>query len=297
MSARSTSRSARAQAQSPIGRGLAPVPPRRRVALSDRAAYGPVALDGEDAEQALVPLVQKLDFLQRALYAESTRALLVVLQGRDASGKDGLIQRVFGPLNSQGCIVSSFKRPTEPELAHDYLWRVHHAVPPRGTIGVFNRSHYEDVLAVRVHRLVPPEVWSKRFDHINAFEKMLSDSGVTILKFFLHVSRAEQKRRLLERLRDPEKNWKFQVGDLAERTRWNDYTSAYVDVLARTSTPGAPWFVVPADRKKVRDVLVAQTIVETLTRMAPRFPKADPEVVRLTKKWEKDEVAGRTELA
>ncbi len=257
------------------------------VVLTDATAAGPREPGGDDAERALAPLLEQLDRLQTALYAESKRALLIVLQGRDASGKDGLIRQVFGPLNSQGCVVSTFKRPTDHELAHDYLWRVHHSVPPRGTIGVFNRSHYEDVLAVRVHGLVPRNVWSKRYAQINAFEKMLSENGVTILKFMLHVSKSEQKKRLLERLHDPEKNWKFQAGDLAERRHWNAYTRAYRDALARTSTPWAPWFVVPADRKKLRDLLVARVVVNTLARMHPRFPSVSADVVRMTREWER----------
>jgi len=250
---------------------------------------GPRWLDGEDAERQMPALIERLDRLQRALYAESRRAVLVVLQGRDAAGKDGVIRSVFGPLNSQGCEVTSFKRPTPEELAHDYLWRIHRAVPARGVIGIFNRSHYEDVLAVRVHGLVPKAEWAKRYDQINAFERLLAENGVTILKFMLHVSKAEQKERLLARLHDPEKNWKFQVGDLEERKRWDDYTRAYTDALTRTSTRVAPWFVVPADRKKVRDFLIARTMVETMQRMAPRFPIVDPEVVRLTREWERRE--------
>ncbi len=268
---------------------LKPIKHDGRITLSDDDAMDADQPKGDEAEQQLIPLLERLDTLQTALYAESKQALLVVLQGRDASGKDGLIRSVFGPLNSQGCVVSTFKRPTEAELAHDYLWRVHQVVPPRGTIGVFNRSHYEDVLAVRVHKLVPERVWSMRFDQINHFEQMLVENGVTILKFLLHISRAEQKERLLARLSDPLKNWKFQVGDLEERKLWDDYTSAYEDVLARTSTASAPWYLVPADRKKSRDLLVAQAVVETLERMAPAFPTVDPAVLALTRQWERDQ--------
>lgn len=268
---------------------LEPIEPGTRVELTDAAAVDSREPRSDDAERQLVPLFERLETLQAALYAESKQALLVVLQGRDASGKDGLIRKVFGPLNSQGCVVSTFKRPTEPELAHDYLWRVHQVVPPRGTIGIFNRSHYEDVLAVRVHNLVPKDVWSQRFEQINQFEKMLTENRVTILKFCLHVSKAEQKERLLERLKDPLKNWKFQVGDLEERKLWDDYTKAYEDVLKRTSTPWAPWYLVPADRKKSRDVMVAATVVDALERMAPQFPKVDPEVLKLAREWKERE--------
>ncbi|MEQ1574381.1 MAG: PPK2 family polyphosphate kinase [Vicinamibacterales bacterium] len=267
---------------------LRPVKPSRRISLTDARAAESSEPGGDEAERQLVPILERLAKLQTALYAESKQALLVVLQGRDASGKDGLIRNVFGPLNSQGCVVSSFKRPTEPELAHDYLWRVHQVVPQKGTIGVFNRSHYEDVLAARVHNLVPKEAWSKRYEQINQFEKLLTENGVTVLKFLLHVSKAEQRKRLLERLNDPMKNWKFQVGDLEERTLWNQYTKAYEDVLARTSSAWAPWYLVPADRKKARDLRVAHTVVDTLERMAPRFPRVDPAVLELTRQWERD---------
>jgi PPK2 family polyphosphate:nucleotide phosphotransferase len=215
-----------------------------------------------------------MDRLQEALYAEGKRALLVVLQGMDTSGKDGTIRRVLGRLNPQGVILTSFKTPTSVELSHDFLWRVHLAVPSRGTIGVFNRSHYEDVLVVRVHGLVSEEVWRPRYEQINQFEKILSQNGLTILKFMLHISREEQRQRLLARLDDPEKYWKFSPGDLKERALWDAYTAAYEEMLERTSTPWAPWYVVPADRKPVRDVLVAEVILEALERLGPTFPPA-----------------------
>lgn len=272
---------------------LKPIKPGSKVKLKDRDAVDDDAPRSEAAEKALQPLLEKLEELQIALYAESKQALLIVLQGRDASGKDGLIRKVFGPLNSQGCVVSSFKRPTEYELAHDYLWRVHQVVPPRGTIGIFNRSHYEDVLVVRVHNLVPKSDWSRRYDQINDFERMLSDNGVRILKFFLHISQAEQQRRLIDRLNDPLKNWKFQVGDLDERERWDEYTRAYSDALKKCSTRWAPWYLVPADKKKTRDFLVAEAVVDTLERMNPKFPRVDPEVMRIARKWEQ-ETAGQS---
>jgi PPK2 family polyphosphate:nucleotide phosphotransferase len=219
---------------------LKPLKPGSRARLTDDTAVDDREPRGDDAQEQMAPLIERLVELQVALYAESKQALLVVLQGRDASGKDGLTRTVFGPLNSQGCVVSNFKRPTDYELARDYLYRVHHLVPPKGTIGIFNRSHYEDVLVVRVHGLVPKDVWSKRYEQINQFEKMLTENGVTILKFMLHISKDEQKQRLIDRLNDPLKNWKFQVGDLEERKRWADYTEAYEDALERTSTEWAP---------------------------------------------------------
>jgi PPK2 family polyphosphate:nucleotide phosphotransferase len=267
---------------------LDPIASGTRLPLDDHAADARDEPRGSDAETALTPLLERLTELQAALYAEARQALLVVLQGRDASGKDGVIRKVFGPVNSQGCQVSNFKKPTEYELARDYLWRVHQVVPSKGTIGVFNRSHYEDVLVVRVHQLVPRAVWARRYDHINAFERMLTDNGVTILKFFLHISRDEQKQRLLERVHDPLKNWKFQVGDLEERERWDDYTEAYRDVLSKCSTPCAPWYLVPADRNKTRDLLIAQVVVDTLERMKPEFPKVNPDVLKIARRWERE---------
>ena len=267
---------------------LKPVKPGTRIRLTDRNATDSREPRGEAADEQLAPYLERLVKLQAALYAESKQALLVVLQGRDASGKDGLTRRVFGPLNSQGCVVSNFKQPTGYELARDYLWRVHQVIPPKGTVGVFNRSHYEDVLVVRVHKIVPKEVWSQRFEQINAFEKMLTENGVTIVKFMLHISKGEQKRRLLDRIHDPLKNWKFQVGDLEERKSWADYTKAYEDVLRLTSTRWAPWHIVPADRKRTRDLLVARVIVDTLERMKPKFPKVDPGVLEIARRWERE---------
>ena len=272
---------------------LKPVKPGARIRLTDATATDGGEPHGKEADALLEPLLARLPALQAALYAESKQALLVVLQGRDAAGKDGVGRVVFGPLNSQGCVVSNFKGPTEYELARDYLWRVHQAVPPKGTIGVFNRSHYEDVLIARVHDLVPESVWSRRYDQINAFERMLSENGVTILKFFLHISRAEQQERLLERLHDPLKNWKFQAGDLEERKLWNAYTEAYRDVLEKCSTRWAPWYLVPADRKSTRNLLVARVVADALERMNPRFPRVDPEVLKIAREWERETAVKR----
>jgi PPK2 family polyphosphate:nucleotide phosphotransferase len=230
-------------------------------------------------ERRVERIGKELTQLQAALYAESRQSLLVVFQARDAGGKDGVVKRVFGPLNTQGHYVQSFGVPTELELGHDYLWRVHQHTPRKGYIGVFNRSHYEDVLVVRVEALVPEKVWRKRYRQINEFERHLSENGVTILKFFLHISHDEQKQRLLERLDDPSKNWKFKSGDLKVREKWDQYSEAYTDMLRRCSTRWAPWYVVPADDKRVRDYLVARTVLRTLRRMNPKFPPADPEVL------------------
>jgi PPK2 family polyphosphate:nucleotide phosphotransferase len=265
---------------------ITPVSPNAVPSLDDDSAAPPAGVPHRKSDLAprLAPLLEQLDRYQRALYAEGRRALLLVFQGRDTAGKDGVIRKVFGPLAPQGCVVSNFKRPSEEELAHDFLWRVHRRVPGYGTIGLFNRSHYEDVLVARVHRLVPKKVWEVRFRQINEFERHLSETGTTILKFFLHISRAEQLRRLRSRLEDPEKNWKFVPSDLDDRDRWDDYTDAYRDVLAECSPVRAPWFVVPSDDKDVRDYLVAGVVVVALEKMGPAFPKADPEVLAQAKR-------------
>jgi PPK2 family polyphosphate:nucleotide phosphotransferase len=262
---------------------LSPHPPGAAAALADADARLPEDLvpDRSELERELDQLTTHLDGLQRRLYAEGTRALLVVLQGRDASGKDGTLRRVFGPLDPLGVAATSFRAPTEEELRHDFLWRIHRAVPGRGTIGVFNRSHYEDVLVVRVRRLAPEAVWRPRYEQINLFERILVENGTRIVKFLLHISREEQRERLLARLGDPEKYWKFNAGDLEERRLWDEYTEAYREVLQRTSTQAAPWYVVPADSKRVRDVLVARTLVEMLERMNPRWPGPPPELEAL----------------
>jgi PPK2 family polyphosphate:nucleotide phosphotransferase len=252
-----------------------------RPRLGDRFARYPRDLGDSEALAAELPReLARTAGLQAALSAEGTRSLLIILQGRDASGKDGTVRHVIGGFNPQACSVTAFKRPSGLEMRHDYLWRVHQAVPPAGTVGVFNRSHYEDVLVPRVHHTISRDACKRRYREINAFERMLSDNGVTILKFFLHISRAEQTKRLLERLDNPRKNWKFDTQDLVERARWRDYTRAYVNALSRCSTPWAPWFVVPADDKTVRNWLVSRTITDTLKAMAPRFPRVDPAVLK-----------------
>ena len=215
----------------------------------------------------------RLSVLQYMLYAENRRALLVVLQGIDAGGKDGTIRHVMSGLNPQGVSVTPFKVPEGAERRHDYLWRIHNAVPEFGKLGIFNRSHYEDVLVVRVHNLVPKSVWSKRYDQINAFEQMLSESGVRIVKFLLYISKDEQAKRFRERLDDKTKNWKFSADDLKEREYWDQYIEAYDDMLRRCSTKHAPWYVIPANHKWFRNLAVSQIIVETLEDMDLKFPK------------------------
>src|SRR5215469_11841461 len=219
------------------------------------------------ANEILAKHQQRLFELQELLYADASHALLVVLQGLDAGGKDGTIRHIFTGVNPQGCQVTSFKEPTPEELRHDFLWRIHRAVPGRGMIGIFNRSHYEDVLVVRVHGMVPESVWSKRYAQINAFEESLAQNNVRILKFFLHVSNKEQKKRLEERIADPTKNWKISEDDYRERRHWKEYTRAYEDALTKCSTAAAPWFIIPANRKWVRNFAVSLIVVEALEAM------------------------------
>jgi PPK2 family polyphosphate:nucleotide phosphotransferase len=217
----------------------------------------------------------KLDALQELLYAEHKHKVLVVLQAMDTGGKDGTIRHVFEGVNPAGVRVASFKAPTPDELDHDYLWRIHNVVPAKGELVIFNRSHYEDVLVVRVHNIVPPEVWSKRFDQINEFERTLAENGTTILKFYLHIDLDEQKKRLQDRLDDPSKHWKFRLGDLAERKLWPDYMHAYEDVLSKTSTEYAPWYIVPANRKWFRDLLISSVLVDTLEGLKMKYPESE----------------------
>jgi PPK2 family polyphosphate:nucleotide phosphotransferase len=251
----------------------------RNIAADDIGTY----TSREDAEKDLARDLERMFELQNRLYAENRRAVLVILQGMDAAGKDGTISHVFRGLNPQGVQVAVFGAPSTEELRHDYLWRIHRAVPRHGNIGIFNRSHYEDVLAVRVRALVPKSIWSRRFEQINEFERMLSETGTTILKFYLHVSKREQRKRLGERLHDPNKNWKFAQSDIDDRALWRDYVDAYEDVLERCSTEWAPWHIVPADHKWYRNLVVARTIVKTLADMAPKIPrpKIDVSKVRL----------------
>jgi PPK2 family polyphosphate:nucleotide phosphotransferase len=234
--------------------------------------------DRKDTEAASAELNEELAGLQERLWAEGRRSLLVVLQALDAGGKDGAIRKVFGGVNPQGCRVTSFKAPTDEELAHDFLWRVHANVPRHGEIGIFNRSHYEDVLIVRVHGLVPKKVWSKRYATINDFESNLTASGTTIVKFFLHISPDEQAARFRKRLENPEKHWKFRQADLEERKHWDAYQEAFEDALSKTSTADAPWFVIPADHKWYRDWALLSVLVETLHRMDPQYPEPEEDL-------------------
>jgi len=253
----------------------------RAVALD---AFDPADTGGMDKDQAtnkVGKLERRLAHQQELLYAAAQNAVLVVLQGMDTSGKDGTIKHVMASVNPVGVQVSNFKQPTVEEAAHDFLWRVHRRAPALGVLGIFNRSHYEDVLVVRVHKLVPPEVWKQRYEQINAFERILSENGTLILKFFLHISKAEQRRRLRERLEDPDKNWKFSEGDLKERALWNGYMAAYEKLLSRCSTDCAPWYVIPADHKWYRNLAVASVLVDAITDLRPRYPKPLLSRVRL----------------
>lgn len=214
--------------------------------------------------------------LQEILFASANHALLIVLQAMDTGGKDGTIAHVFRGLNPAGVRVTSFKKPTTDDLAHDFLWRIHACTPPKGMIGVFNRSHYEDVLVVRVHDLAPKKVWKKRYDQINAFEELLVENGTTVLKFFLHISKEEQKRRLEDRLRQANKHWKFNPDDLKERERWDDYMEAYEAVFSKCNTDFAPWHIVPSNHKWYRNYVVSQTIVKALEAMNLDYPPVPP---------------------
>ena len=237
--------------------------------------------DEKETAAATSELLGKIEHLQERLWAESKQGLLVVLQAMDAGGKDGTIKKVFEGVNPQGCRVAGFKEPTPVELAHDFLWRVHQVVPKHGEITIFNRSHYEDVLIVRVHDIVPKQVWKERYGLIRVFERYLTESGSSIVKFFLHIYKDEQADRFRKRLENPAKQWKFRSGDLAERKLWDDYQAAYGDAIARTSTDTAPWYVVPADHKWFRDWVVARILVETLERMNPQFPAPEEDLSKI----------------
>jgi PPK2 family polyphosphate:nucleotide phosphotransferase len=249
------------------------VEPGSAAGLSKRQTDDRAGLTGKaEAKKELANLVDELSLLHNRLYAEAKRSLLLVLQGLDASGKDGTIKSVLTGVNPQGCRIVSFKEPSATELAHDYLRRVHIACPERGEVGIFNRSHYEDVVTARVRRLVPKKIWSRRPHHIREFERLLVDEGATVVKVFLHVSREEQGERLRERLANPEKAWKFRRGDLDDRARWDEFMRAYDDVIGETSTEWAPWYIVPADHNWVRNVLVARILVDALRRIDPQLP-------------------------
>jgi PPK2 family polyphosphate:nucleotide phosphotransferase len=253
------------------------VEPGEKVKLSNWDPNETSEFNG-NKDQALVEIEKfnrRLEELHEILYAEHKHKVLIILQAMDTGGKDGAIHHVFEGVNPQGARVANFKEPTAEELDHDYLWRVHREVPAKGELVIFNRSHYEDVLVVRVHKLVPPEVWKPRFDQINAFEQVLSEDGTTILKFYLHIDRDEQKKRLQARIDDPNKRWKFRLGDLQERKLWPDYMQAYEDVLNKTSTPAAPWYIVPANHKWYRDLVISSILVKRLEELNMKFPEPE----------------------
>jgi PPK2 family polyphosphate:nucleotide phosphotransferase len=252
-----------------------------RLDLGDHRPDERFGWDKEEARLALPGVVADVAELQKRLFAEGERAVLLVLQAMDAGGKDGVLREVLTGLNPAGISVRSFGVPSEEDLAHDYLWRVHRHTPARGQIGVFNRSHYEDVLAVRVRQLVPEERWRRRYDHIVRFERVLADEGTAVVKVFLHVSKDEQRARMQDRIDSPDERWKFRRGDLDDRARWDDYMAAYEEALARTSRPDAPWYVVPADRKWVRNLCVANILHDVLSRLDPRYPAPEPGIESL----------------
>jgi PPK2 family polyphosphate:nucleotide phosphotransferase len=234
------------------------------------------ALFGEGSKLEQEPYFEKLraelQELQKVLYAQNKHRVLVVLQAMDTGGKDGCIKSVFSRIDPQGIHVCSFKKPSEEELAHDFLWRIHSKVPANGQLVIFNRSHYEDIIAVRVKRIFSEEVWSRRYRHVTEFERMLTDEGTTLVKVFLHISKDEQKRRLEGRLASPGKHWKVNPDDLKDRALWGEFMQVYEDVISRTSTPHAPWYVVPANRKWYRDLCVARIMVDTLKSLKMEFP-------------------------
>jgi PPK2 family polyphosphate:nucleotide phosphotransferase len=259
-------------------------PDKFRLSSHDTAECFGLTLDKSEAKAMLAEGIERLSDLQERLYAQDRWSVLIVLQAMDAAGKDSVIKHVLSGINPQGCEVHSFKQPSEEELAHDYLWRIGQRLPARGRIGIFNRSHYEEVLTVRVHPellerqklpkdLVGKDIWHRRFKEIRAFERHIARNGTLILKFFLNVSRAEQRKRFLDRLEQPDKRWKFSMDDVAERKRWDDYAAAYDDLIRQTSRPEAPWFVVPADNKWFTRLVVAGAVVEALDKLKLEFPR------------------------
>lgn len=250
------------------------IPPDEKIRLKDFDPDDTGKYDKDEAKSETEKNIARLAELQEVMYAEGKHALLIILQAMDAAGKDSTIRQVMSGVNPQGCRVTSFKAPTPEELAHDFLWRVHAHAPPRGYIGIFNRSHYEDVLIVRVHKLVPEKVWRERYEHINHFEKLLADNGATIVKFFLHISKEEQKERLEKRRDDKSKNWKFNPGDLKERDKWDEYMEAYEDAINKCNTARAPWHIVPANKKWYRNLVISARLVEALESLDMKYPPA-----------------------
>ncbi len=256
--------------------------PGARIVLDDALADATPGVDErDDAEDEFPKVRERLGELHYKLYADGRFGLLAILQAMDGGGKDGTIRRVFSAFNPAGCSVTAFKVPSAEELRHDFLWRIHKAAPPRGTIGAFNRSQYEDVLVVRVDDLAPKEVWGARYEQINDFERMLDAGSIRVVKFLLHISKDEQRKRFEARLEDPQRVWKFDPGDLGKRRKWDEYKEAYEDVLARCSTAIAPWYVIPANRKWYRNYAVAQVLLETLQELPLQWPKpkVDPRKV------------------
>jgi PPK2 family polyphosphate:nucleotide phosphotransferase len=256
----------------PIGYRASAVPVDTKVDLSDYDPNDKGGWEKSKAHQQLRTNLGRMTELQEILYAEGKHGLLIVLQAMDAGGKDSTIRHVMDGFNPQGCHVYPFGVPTEEELGHDFLWRIHQHTPRRGYVSIFNRSHYEDVLVVRVNELVPKPVWQKRYDHINAFERLLADSGIMILKFYLHISKEEQKERFQDRLNRKDKQWKFNPGDLDTRAKWDDYMRAFEDAITKCNTPWAPWYVVPANRKWYRNLVISTVLVEALESLDMRYP-------------------------
>jgi PPK2 family polyphosphate:nucleotide phosphotransferase len=258
------------------------VEPGEDVKLSKRPTddTGPFR-DKADAKESTKPNIKKLIDLQSLLYASSTHSVLIVLQAMDAGGKDGAISHVFSGVNPQGCSVTSFKVPSHEELAHDYLWRYHKACPPRGMIGIFNRSHYESVLVERVKKIAPKEVWSQRYEQINEWEQMLISEKTVILKFYLHISKKEQRKRLEKRATDKRRNWKLDPSDIGSRKHWDAYAEAFEDMLRNCSTEQAPWYVVPADHKWFRNWVISDTIVRTMEKLDMKYPKAAEDLEKI----------------
>ncbi len=253
------------------------VRPGTRAVLADFDPHGKYGLKKKEGKAEVKELNKELNKLQELLYATRKYSLLIVLQGMDTSGKDGVIKHVVEAFNPQGVCVTGFKVPTEEELDHDFLWRVHKATPRKGIVGVFNRSHYEDVLVVRVANLAPEAVWRRRYEAINAFERTLAESGTVVLKFYLHISKERQRERLQDRLDDPTEHWKFKVGDLDARAQWDAYTAAYEDALSFCSTPYAPWYIIPADRKWVRNLFISRILQDTLSSLDMAWPPLEEE--------------------
>lgn len=258
------------------------ISPGSKIALRDIRTEKENGITKEEAQAQTEKNLKRIAELQALLYSEGKRSLLIVFQAMDAGGKDGSIKAIGGAMNPQGCHVASFKSPSKEELAHDFLWRVHKHAPAKGDVAIFNRSHYEDVLIARVDNLVPKEVWKKRYDQINNFEEMLAEGGTHILKFFLHISKEEQLERFADRLNDPAKNWKIGPADFDVREKWDDYQEAYEDAISKCSTDHAPWFVIPADTKWFRDLVISQIIVDYMEglNMKPPAPTVDVEAIR-----------------